>query len=105
MATEIIGIEQIDHTLKLSTAMLEFLKHSIERWQEMTSEEQVDWSLEWDQFINTVQQVLHKAYKSGQMSPEQVVQYRYFISKLRDISPTLRKMKLAQPDISLAEVA
>ncbi len=104
MAAEITSAERINHELKLSVAMLGELADSIEQWEEMTGEEQADWSLEWDQFINILEHVLHKAYKSRQMSSEQVVRYQELLSAIRDVSPNLSKMNLLQPRVSLAEV-
>ncbi len=105
MATEAINREQVDRKLDLAKRMLSDLFEVIEEWEHMSSEEQVDWSLEWDQFISSVEHVLHKAYKSGRMTPEQIEQYRGFLSALKGLSPILHKMKLAQPHVSLAEVA
>ena len=55
--------------------------------------------------MHKLKYVLHKAYQSGQMTPEQKAQYKELLSKLKDAAPTLKKLDLSPPPVSLAEVA
>ncbi len=79
--------------------MLEELEDIVPEW------EQADWSLEWAQFMDILEYVLHKAYQSSQMTSQQKAQYKELLSKLKEVEPVLKKLDIAQLPVSVAESA
>ncbi len=100
-----ITSEHVDKEIKISFLMLEELAEFSQEWDEIPDWKQDDWTLEWGQFLNKLKYVLHKAYQSGQMTPEQKNQYKELWSKLKEAAPTLKKLDPSPPPVSLAEVA
>ncbi|MSQ14862.1 MAG: hypothetical protein EXR50_03245 [Dehalococcoidia bacterium] len=97
---EIISADRIDHTLKMGSAMLGELEEIVPEWDEIPDWEQADWSLGWEQFISLLRHDLEAAYRSSQMTAEQKAQYKQLLSKLKDVSPVLKKLNLSQPAVS-----
>ncbi len=101
MAAEIISADRIELELKLGNAMLEELSDNFERWREMLEGEQVSWLLDWDQFIHILEHTLNKAYVSNQMTPAHKTRYKELLSKIKDATPTIQKLNLTEPNVSL----
>ncbi len=96
--------KRISRELELAFLMLEELDDNVTHWNEMSDWEQDDWHLEWGQFVNNVEYKLHIAYQSGQMTSKQQSKYKELLSKLKKAAPTLKKLNLSQPPVSLAEI-
>ncbi|MSQ15413.1 MAG: hypothetical protein EXR50_06075 [Dehalococcoidia bacterium] len=101
MAAQKITAEQVEGWLRIWPKMLVELDENVERWDEMPDWEQVDFMLEWSQFVSFLENVLCPAYESDLMTKAQREQYKELLSKLRKAIPTIQQLDLTRPRVAL----
>ncbi len=101
MAASTITSERVEHELKIAFLMLEELDDNAELWEQMPDWEQVDWSLEWEQFLNFLDHILDAAYKNNQMTPDQQVKYHELIRQIKERMPIIERLRLTKPRVSV----
>jgi hypothetical protein len=93
----------VDRTLDEIGAALSDFASILEdqRNGDLSEHERITLSLEWDREMHHLGVILARAYRSGQMAPEQQKRYRELIEKLREALPTVNALGFPRPDIAL----
>ena len=65
-----------------------------------SEETQLAYMLEWPDLMARLQS-LERAYRSGQMTPEQAERYRELLGKLSEALPIIERLGLTRPPVTL----
>lgn len=99
MVARDLTIERVSRRLPYAWLMLEELHDQAERWSEMPEWERADWSLEWAQFVNVLDEVLVPAYQAGDMTAEQRRDYENMVMALRQALALVERLHLTVPQM------
>ena len=93
--------DPIDLALWGITAEVEFLPKLAEFWaQDPREADQSSFPYEWYDLMGQLE-TLDRAYRAGQMTPEQAERYRKLLRKLEEALPIIERLGLTRPPVSL----
>lgn len=95
--------DKVDYTLREIGATLSDLDSVLDDQQsgDLSDDERITLSLEWDREVHHLHRILDPAYRSGQMTPEQAARYRELLGALRVALPIIDKLGFARPSVPL----
>lgn len=105
MVARDLNIERISSQLHYAAAMLAELHEQPEYWPEMPEWERADWSLEWAQVVNVLEQVLAPACDADDMTPDQRREYQTLLVALQLAGPLVERLGLTIPQVSVDTAA
>ena len=100
MAAPTTVARRIDASLRDLEAEVSFLPQLAGYWPEESETAQISYMLEWDELMDRLRG-LERAYRSGQMTPEQAERYRRLLERLAELLPIIERMGFARPPVPL----
>jgi hypothetical protein len=89
-----IGLEEL-------RTVLGDLREVSAEWDAMSDGERASWSADWDQLMTTYLPLVDRHARANRMPEEQLDCYREVLRALREALPTIERLGLCRPPVSL----
>ncbi len=104
MAQSTEMMRSVQLSLDALEAGLESLIEVAAEWEQEPLPSRIDWEMEWRDLMGRMD-LLDRAYRSGQLSPEQTKRYRTIARGVAAVLPTIERLGLASPPASFRDAA
>ena len=101
MATTAELKRSIDLNLDIVDFEIEDISELAPIWDDEPDDIRAAEELSWNSTMSRLRLDLDPAYRSGQMTPEQVARYRALLVRLKEALPIIERLGFAKPTISL----
>ncbi len=101
MATETTVSQRTSTLLDVVQGEIEDLPKAAAEWPKRLDWQQAEFALEWGHLMTDFLGELDEHYRAGDMTAEQLQQYRHVLAKLKALMPTIRRLGLDAPLVSL----
>lgn len=101
MATPSTVSSRLDRGIDLVRSFLDDLPDLADEWGKLAEAPRVSLSLEWDHLMADYLTELDEHYRSGEMGPGQIAEYKLLLGRLKEVLPIINRLNLYRPPISL----